>query len=238
VNDALLYAGRRVIVTGAASGPGAATAEILVGLGAEVHAIDVENPAVSGLASFTPVDLREPAQIESGVAKIGSVVNALFNCSGLPSTFPGLDVMLVNFCGLRALTEAVIPLMIEGSAIASIASSAGIGWAANLELVLGLLGTPDFAGARAWCDAHPGELAGSDALASEAVNAYTAFRSFDLAPAGVRINCVNPGPTGFPAPTGRSAGAAGPVWPLILLNSPRAVSVTGQRLDVDGLGHL
>ena len=43
--DVLQYSGKRVVVTGAASGMGAATAEILVELGAEVHAIDVKKPS-------------------------------------------------------------------------------------------------------------------------------------------------------------------------------------------------
>ena len=116
--DVLQYEGKRVIVTGAASGMGAATAQILVDLGAEVHAIDIKKPDLAGLASFTECDLREPAQIDDAVNKIGKVVNALFNCAGLPNTFSPLDVMLVNFCGLRQLTEAVIPNMVEGSAIA------------------------------------------------------------------------------------------------------------------------
>ena len=58
------YEGKRVIVTGAASGMGAATARILVELGAEVHAIDIKKPDIAGLASFTECDLREPAQID------------------------------------------------------------------------------------------------------------------------------------------------------------------------------
>jgi NAD(P)-dependent dehydrogenase (short-subunit alcohol dehydrogenase family) len=142
VKDVLQYEGKRVIVTGAASGMGAATAQILIDLGAEVHAIDIKKPEVTGLASFSECDLRDPAQIDDTVAKI---VNALFNCAGLPNTFPDLDVMLVNFCGLRQVTEAVIPLMIEGSSIASIASTAGIGWMQNMELLFGLVLTPDFA---------------------------------------------------------------------------------------------
>ena len=60
MQDVLGYAGKRVIVSGAASGMGAATAELLVELGAEVHAIDIKKPDVSGLASFTETDLREP----------------------------------------------------------------------------------------------------------------------------------------------------------------------------------
>jgi NAD(P)-dependent dehydrogenase (short-subunit alcohol dehydrogenase family) len=252
VQDVLRYAGKRVIVTGAASGMGAATAQVLVDLGAEVHTIDIKQPEVTGLASFSRCDLREPAQIDDTIAKIGKVVNGLFNCAGLPNTFADLDVMLVNFCGLRQLTEAVIPLMIEGSAIASIASTAGIGWMQNVELLFGLLATPDFAGARSWCEAHPKELRNAYGLSKEAINAYTAQRSFPLAQRGIRINCVNPGPTDtpmmpefekavgkrymddFPVPLGRHAVAEEQAWPMVFLNSPRSAFVTGVQLDADG----
>ena len=139
MQDVLGYSGKRVIVSGAASGMGAATAELLVELGAEVHAVDIKKPDVSGLASFTETDLREPTQVDDAVAKIGAVVDALFNCAGLPNTFSNLDVMLVNFCGLRHLTERVVPNIVEGGAIASIASSAGIGWLMNMETLGGLL---------------------------------------------------------------------------------------------------
>ena len=252
MKSVLQYEGKRVIVTGAASGMGAATAQILVDLGAEVHAIDIKKPEVTGLASFSQCDLRDPAQIDDAVAKIGKIVNGLFNCAGLPNTFPELDVMLVNFCGLRAVTEAVVPLMIEGSAIASIASSAGIGWMQNLGVLFELLATPDFAGAKAWCEAHPKELKNAYGLSKEAINAYTAFRSFNLAKDGIRINCVNPGPTDtpmmpefekavgkkymddFPVPLGRHAVAEEQAWPMVFLNSPRSSFVTGLQFDCDG----
>jgi NAD(P)-dependent dehydrogenase (short-subunit alcohol dehydrogenase family) len=252
VNDVLRYEGKRVIVTGAASGMGAATAEILVELGAEVHAVDIKPPVVPGLASYTQCDLRDPDQIASTVAKIGRVVNALFNCAGVPNTFSDLDVMLVNFCGLRAFTEAVIPLMLEGAAVASIASTAGIGWLQNMKLLSELLSTADFDGARAWCEAHPKELLNAYGLSKEAINAYTAMRSFDLAALGIRINCVNPGPTDtpmmpefekavgkrymdeFPVPLGRHAVADEQAWPMVFLNSPRASFVTGLQFDADG----
>lgn len=252
MEDVLQYAGRRVIVTGAASGMGAATAQLLVDLGAETHAVDIRKPDVGGLASFTECDLRDPSQIDATVARIGSVVNALFNCAGLPNTFPDLDVMLVNFCGLRHLTEAVVPHMIPGAAIVSVASTAGIGWMQNMTLLFELLGTPDFAAARAWCEDHPNELKNAYGLSKEAINAYTAYRSFALAPEGIRINCLNPGPTDtpmmpefekavgkrymdeFPVPLGRHAVAEEQAWPLVFLNSPRCSFVTGHQLDCDG----
>src|SRR5262245_25114319 len=159
MKDVLGYEGKRVIVSGAASGMGAATAELLVELGAEVHALDIKKPDVTGLASYTETDLREPEQIDAAVAKIGKIVDSLFNCAGLPNTFSNLDVMLVNFCGLRHLTETVVPNLIEGGAIASIASAAGIGWLMNMDVLGSLLATPDFASAKAWCEVEPARIA-------------------------------------------------------------------------------
>jgi NAD(P)-dependent dehydrogenase (short-subunit alcohol dehydrogenase family) len=237
MKDVLGYEGKRVIVSGAASGMGAATSALLVELGAEVHAIDIKKPDMSGLASFTEADLREPAQIDAAVAKIGAIVNALFNCAGLPNTFSNLDV---------------IPNIVEGGAIASIASSAGIGWLMNMETLGELLATPDFESAKAWCAANPRRIANGYGLSKEAINAYTAVRSFTLAPQGIRLNCLNPGPTdtpmmphfetavgkdfmaNFPKPLwGRNARPAEQAWPLLFLNSPRASYVTGVQLDAD-----
>jgi NAD(P)-dependent dehydrogenase (short-subunit alcohol dehydrogenase family) len=228
VRDVLGYEGKRVIVTGAASGIGAATAAILVDLGVEVHAIDMKKPDVTGLASYTECDLRDPDQIDAAVDRIGKIVNALFNCAGLPHTFPHLDVMLVNFCGLRHLTEAVVANMIEGSAIGSIASSAGIGWLQNMETLGPLLSTADFGAARAWCETHPTELVNAYSLSNEAINAYTVSRSYELAAARIRINCLNPGPTD--TAFGAQASVEELAWPLVFLNSPRASSVTGAQL--------
>jgi NAD(P)-dependent dehydrogenase (short-subunit alcohol dehydrogenase family) len=252
MDNVLGYAGKRVIVSGAASGMGAATTALLVELGAEVHAVDIKKPDLSGLASFTETDLREPAEIDAAVRRIGKVVDGLFNCAGLPNTFSNLDVMLVNFCGLRHLTEAVIPNMVEGGAIASIASSAGIGWLTNMAVLGELLATPDFASARTWCEEHPKEIANGYGVSKEAINAYTAVRSFTLAPLGIRINCLNPGPTdtpmmphfeeavgkefmaSFPKPLwGRNARPEEQAWPLLFLNSPRASFVTGVQFDAD-----
>jgi NAD(P)-dependent dehydrogenase (short-subunit alcohol dehydrogenase family) len=252
MDDVLGYSGRRCIVTGAASGMGEATARILVDIGAEVHAVDIRKPDVAGLASYSETDLTVPAAIERTVDAIGSVVNNLFNCAGLPNDFPGLDVMLVNFCGLRELTERVVPLMIDGAAISSIASVAGMTWQGNQEKLAELLATRDHAAARAWCEAHPADLANAYGLSKEAINMYTAMRSVDLIGRGIRINCLNPGPTDtpmmshferangvdfmreFPKPIGRNSRPEEQAWPLIFLGSPRASYITGVSVFADG----
>jgi NAD(P)-dependent dehydrogenase (short-subunit alcohol dehydrogenase family) len=222
---------------------------LLIELGAEVHAVDIK-PDMSGLASFTETDLREPGEIDAAVRRIGKIVDCLFNCAGLPNTFSNLDVMLVNFCGLRHLTEAASPNTVEGGAIASIASSAGIGWLMNMDVLGALLATPDFAAARAWCEEHPKAIVNRYGVSKEAINAYTSMRSFTLAPLGIRINCLNPGPTdtpmmphfavgkdfmaNFPKPLwGRNARPEEQAWPLLFLNSPRSSFVTGVQFDAD-----
>ena len=252
MDDVLGYSGRRCIVTGAASGMGEAAARILIELGAEVHAVDIRKPDLVGLASYSETDLKDPAAIERTVKRIGSVVNNLFNCAGLPNNFPPLDVMLVNFCGLRELTERVVPLMIDGAAIASIASVAGMAWQGNQEKLAELLATPDHAAARVWCEAHPTELANAYGLSKEAINMYAALRCVDLIGKGIRINVLNPGPTDtpmmphfeaangvefmreFPKPIGRNSRPEEQAWPLIFLGSRRASYMTGTSVFADG----
>src|ERR1700683_1257739 len=117
------YEGKRVVVAGCFSGMGEATARELVRLGAEVHGVDVRDSAVP-MASFHRVDLKDPASIDAGVSAIGGEIDGLFNCAGLPQTFPAVDVMKVNFIGMRHWTESWIPKMRRGSGVVTIASNA------------------------------------------------------------------------------------------------------------------
>src|SRR2546425_12496623 len=111
------YEGKRVVICGCFSGMGEATASELVRLGGEVHGLDIRESPVK-MKSFRTVDLRDPKSIDAAIEAIGGPIGALFNCAGLPQTFPAIDVMKVNFLGMRHLTERAIPLMRKGSAIA------------------------------------------------------------------------------------------------------------------------
>ena len=254
MDDALGYAGKKVVVTGAASGMGEATAQVLVDLGAEVIAIDL-NPTKVPVKQSIQADLRDKAAIESTTAAIGSGVHGFFNVAGLPGPpFSDLDVMLVNFVGARALIEGVVPTMADGGAVAYVSSAAGLGWQGNLANLMDLISSADFDAGKAWCEAHP-DIIGASAYATskQAIMAWTAWRCVSMMKErGVRLNCTAPGPTStammpfFHESAGKAIvdAAQGPVgrystpeeqaWPLVFLNSPRASYITGETFFTDG----
>lgn len=251
MNDVLGYAGKRVIVTGCFSGMGEATAKLLLDLGAEVHGMDYK-PCALPLASFNTVDLRDPASIEAGVAAIGGKVDALFNCAGLPNAFPAMDVMKVNFLGLRHLTEAVLPLMSEGGAIASIASTGGLGWSRRVPTNMEFVTTKGWDAGIAWCEANMETVGEGYAFSKENVIVWTQFMGAHLIKRGIRINCTLPSPTQTPMmasfhatsgkdvvdaaaePMGRYSTPAEQAGGLVLLNSALAGIINGVVLPVDG----
>jgi NAD(P)-dependent dehydrogenase (short-subunit alcohol dehydrogenase family) len=248
------YSGQKVLVTGAASGMGEATARILGELGAEVHALDRREPKVD-CAAFYETDLMDPAAIEKSAAAVseGRPVDKLFNCAGIAQTFPPVDVMLVNFLGLRHLTEALVPRMPDGAAIANISSGAGIGWQANMENVMRLLAVTEHAAAKQWCEEHRAEIREGYSFSKECIIVWTMMRGMQLATERrMRMNCIAPGPTetgmmpdivsdmgqeymdNFPKPLlGRNATPEEQAWPLVFLNSDRANVVNASMLYTD-----
>ena len=85
MKNPLSYEGRRVVVAGAGSGMGEATALLLKDLGAHVTAVDIKKPK-QDFHEFKQVDLRDKKAIEDAVRDITSKakVNNLFYCAGLP----------------------------------------------------------------------------------------------------------------------------------------------------------
>jgi NAD(P)-dependent dehydrogenase (short-subunit alcohol dehydrogenase family) len=245
------YKNKRVVISGCFSGMGEATAKLLLKQGAEIHGLDYK-PSKLDLASFTQVDLREPAAIDAAVAKIGGKVDALFNCAGLPQTSPPLDVMKVNYAGTRRLTEQVLPLMSAGGAIASISSNGGLGWSRRLPVLMQLLKIPDHEGIVKWCQDNADTVREGYAFSKEAIIVWTMMTSTTLIKRGIRINCTMPGPTQTPMMTQFEAAtkasvleaAAQPInrrstpeeqaGPLVFLNSDAASYVNGVAFPVDG----
>jgi len=251
MRDILGYAGKTVVVSGAATGMGAAAARTLVELGAEVHALDVK-PVEAPVRRAYEVDLRDPAAIDAAVAALPARVDRLFHCAGLPGApFSNLDTMLVNFVGLRHLNEALLPRIPEGGAIAAITSVAGMGFRKNVEAVTALCDTRGFAEGRAWCEANP-DKANGYLFSKQCIIWYTMRRAVELVERRIRMNCLSPAPTDTPmlsafhaqaskefiethflAPIGRNATPEEMAEPLILLASDAARFVSGVNLMVD-----
>ncbi len=122
------YDGRRVVVTGCASGIGEHVARQLTELGAEVIGLDVRPPSVQ-VGEFVPLDLSDEASIDRAAASIGGRLDALFNIAGVSSGIGDpLRVVTINFLGTRRFTEALVPTMAPGSAIANVSSLAASGY--------------------------------------------------------------------------------------------------------------
>lgn len=251
MSDYLGYAGKSVVVTGVASGMGRATAHQLIGLGAKVYGIDFR-PNDLPLAGFLQTDLRASDQIAATSAQIDFPVAALFNCAGLPQTAAPLDVMRVNYLGTRFLTESLISRIEPGGAIASIASTAGLGWSRRLPTLMELIAVDAIDAAFSWCESHPDIVQEGYAFSKELIIAWTMGASSEFIKRGIRINCTLPGPTETPMmrefeattpanileaalqPIGRRSSPDEQASALIFLNSPRSSFINGVVLPVDG----
>lgn len=249
--DILGYRDKRVIVMGCFSGTGAATARTLVELGAEVHGADIRPSPVKDLASFTEVDLKDAQSIARGVAAIGGRADALFNVSGLPQTFPGEEVVAVNFLGIRLWTDLWLEQMSEGGAIVSVSSLGGMNYLARQPLLGEFMANPDIAAGQAWFRANAERAGDPYTLSKEALNTWTQQSAPRLMQRGIRINCTMPSPidtpmlddfrkvagdavlSAFAKAKGRFASAEEQALPLILLNSEAAGFISGVCLPVD-----
>jgi NAD(P)-dependent dehydrogenase (short-subunit alcohol dehydrogenase family) len=252
MGDAWRFDGRRVVVTGCASGIGAATAHELRDLGAVVVGVDVAEPG-GGVAEFHLVDLADPRSIDDAVGALGAV-DALCNCAGLSNGAAEPEqVFRVNFLGLRHLTDALVPAMAPGAAIASVSSLGGQGWEANRATLAELCTRTGYDDGLAWFSSNP-ELwaAGAYGISKQAVIVWSKWRCVDLAARGIRINTIGPGVTQtpmlvasarslggeealdrVPKPLGRRAEPEEQARALVFLAGDAASYVTGQHLWTD-----
>jgi len=235
------YKNKRAIVTGAASGIGAATTRHLAAEGAVVAALDIDVDGVSAVAvevggTAIEVDLSDVDSLPPLVDDLMDELHALdllVNCAGWDRAMPFVEtdsafwrkVIDINLMGPIGLTHAVLPHLQEGGAIVNVSSDAGR---------VGSSGEVVYSGAKG------GIIGFSKALARE------------VAGRGIRVNVVAPGPTDTPFlsgfdPTGKLAEAMMRQTPLKKLATPEDVAsaiaflgsadaghITGQVLSVSG----
>ncbi|MEO6715921.1 MAG: SDR family NAD(P)-dependent oxidoreductase [Novosphingobium sp.] len=105
--DGLGYRGKVVVITGGASGMGEAAARLLGELGATVHIADIAGPKVF-CASFTQVDLADPASVVAATASLTKQgpIDFLFPIAGVPPHAVGALTCLL-------ITGAISPSYVQ-----------------------------------------------------------------------------------------------------------------------------
>jgi 3alpha(or 20beta)-hydroxysteroid dehydrogenase len=238
-------ADRAVIVTGGASGIGAAAVRALHGHGAYVVVGDVDTAAGQALAAelgerarFVELDVAEPEQwsraVDAALAsglRLGALVNnaGIYRaCSLEDETVATMTaVWRVNLLGAALGMQAVLPAM----------RAAGQGSVVNVSSAAGLRGTPNRA---------------AYASSKWALRGLSKVASGEFGPFGIRVNSIHPGPVAtdmmlrspaFAAPSGNPfasvplgrAGTPQEVADLIVfLASDQSSFITGAEISVDG----
>ena len=239
-------AGKKIFMTGCASGIGAATAKTLGEAGAFVIATDINGDGVEATADAIrtaghkaearTLDVCDPAAITAmadAVTAAHGAMDVIVNVAGWDKGQPFMDntpdfiehIVQLNYLGQVRVCKAFLAPMIEAGqgTVVNVASDAGR---------VGSMGETVYAGAKG------GVIAFSKSLARE------------MARHGITVNCVAPGPTetallaDMPERLQESLKRAIPLRRLgkpediadaiLFFASARASYITGQVLSVSG----
>jgi 2-keto-3-deoxy-L-fuconate dehydrogenase len=236
------FDGMAALVTGGASGIGAATAGLLAERGARVAVLDLDPDAADARHLRLACDVGDRASVDEAVGRVAAdlggldvvVNNAGIGAQGDVAANDDDEwrrVLDVNVVGIVRVTRAALPHLRRSARAAVV----------NTCSVVATLGLPN----RALYAASKG-----------AVLALTLAMAADHVREGIRVNCVTPGTVetpwvgrlleaaGDPAaelaalrarqPLGRLVGPAEVAAAIAYLASPQAGATTGTALAVDG----
>ncbi|MEM1142922.1 MAG: coniferyl-alcohol dehydrogenase [Pseudomonadota bacterium] len=183
---------KTIVLTGASSGIGAATAEVLAKQGADIIALDIK-PVESAAIQFHSVDLSDPDAIDRFVQELDSPIDGLCNVAGVPGSLPPEVVLRVNYLGLRRLTTKLMPKVRDNGAVVNVASAAGTGWREKKDKIFELLDVEGDEGALAWLAEQQMSGAETYDFSKEAVIVFSMLIASREWHRGVRVNSVSPG---------------------------------------------
>ncbi|MDQ8759862.1 SDR family oxidoreductase [Streptococcus ruminantium] len=206
------YQGKTVVVTGAASGMARATVELLLKLGAKVHAVDVNLVDLPVEASYQ-ANLGDKDAIDGLVEQLPSDIYAFFSCHGIAQNLgTPLFVQLVNFYGQKYMTEALLPKMSDFGSITYISSAGGYGWEPHYLEIKTLIDIDDWNQAVSWYGNHEELYALPNAygFSKQCITAYVASKAMDkrFTSRKIRINVLGPGSVETPLTVQFDKGAS------------------------------
>lgn len=182
--------GRRILVTGAASGIGLATCVRVAAMGAQVLAFDRDEAGLAALLAQLPgedrghasraMDLREIEGIPAAMvecAEQGGRLSGLVHAAGVSSVSPIRLLSPKNYRDVLALnTEAALAL-VRGFQNRKVCAEAG----SSMVLIASVMALVGSVGATAY------------SMSKAALTGLAKSAALELAPRGIRINCVAPG---------------------------------------------
>jgi 3-oxoacyl-[acyl-carrier protein] reductase len=178
MGNAERFSGKVALVTGGASGIGAATARRLLEEGARVASLDLDSKAPDGVFGLAG-DVSRSGDVEDAVAAVREElghIDVLICSAGIPgaslSTVDVPDeewkrVLAINADGVFYCNRAVLPSMVER----------GYGRIVNVSSIAGKDGNP---------------MAAAYSASKAAVIALTKAIGKDVAGTGVLVNCITP----------------------------------------------
>ncbi len=237
-------AGRRVLITGAARGIGAAIAETFAAEGASLMLLDRDGDLCTATAArlgaqALDVDLADPASArtvtQSAIDALGGV-DVLVNNAGILHMAPLLDITVDDWDRTFDVNVRAMLLTTQVAARTMIDAGQGNGCIINMASMGGKIGSPN--------QAHY-------AASKAAVISLTRVSAIELGQHGIRVNCICPGyvltemgaATRTPemvakwsamSPLGRCAEPAEVADMALFLASDQARYCTGQAMNVSG----
>lgn len=190
----LLRMTNAIVLTGGASGIGDAVLRSLLPLHERIYNLDIKASPLDGVSNLH-CDLGAIESIGTAVSALPETVGAVVHVAGVaPAMVSDLDVMKVNFLGMRHLNETLLPRMCASGRVVIVASSIGRDWHENADTVNALLNESGFSAGESWLEAHRECWSDNPYKFSKQCAAAYTYRAAGMARQyQVTVNCVNPG---------------------------------------------